>query len=198
MDRDIIIVSGLPRCGTSLLMQMLHAGGIEVVTDQIREPDADNPRGYFEYERVKTNKHDATWIPETRGKAFKMVSQLLYHLPQTENYRIIFMDRDLDESIRSQEKMLARLGKPAAPREIIRESFVRHLERLRDWLASQHNASVLRVEYRNIVDHPHSAATRIADFLQRPLDIKKMTDAVDPTLYRNRSADISPPESPAT
>src|SRR5271157_2249400 len=96
MDSEIIIVSGLPRSGTSLMMQMLENGGVVVVTDGIRTADTDNPRGYFEFERVKKIKEDASWLPETRGKAFKMVSQLLYDLPPTEKYKIVFMDRDLD------------------------------------------------------------------------------------------------------
>src|ERR1041385_6926415 len=106
MNSEIIVVSGLPRSGTSLMMQLLEAGGIEVVTDHRRAAGADNPRGYREFERGKKIKDDASWLPELRGKAVKMVSQLLYHLPATENYRIFFMERDLDEVISSQEKML--------------------------------------------------------------------------------------------
>ena len=112
-------MSGLPRSGTSLMMQMLENGGVPVVTDHIRSADPDNPRGYYEYERVKKIKEDVSWLSETRGKAFKMVSQLLYELPSCEQYRIIFMERDLDEMLFSQDKMLARLNKPSAPRAII-------------------------------------------------------------------------------
>src|SRR5215510_7392515 len=104
MGAEIIIVSGLPRSGTSLMMQMLDNGGLEVVTDHIRTADTDNPKGYYEFERVKKIKRDRSWLPETRGKAFKMVSQLLYDLPPTETYRILFMERDLEETLASQEK----------------------------------------------------------------------------------------------
>src|SRR5713101_4497721 len=107
---EIIIVSGLPRSGTSLMMQMLENGGVEVMTDNTRTADTDNPRGYYEFEKVKKIKQDSSWLPLTRGKAFKMVSQLLYDLPPGERYRIIFMGRDLDEVLLSQEKMLERLG----------------------------------------------------------------------------------------
>src|SRR5437660_12828449 len=117
MDSEIIIVSGLPRSGTSLMMQMLENGGVPVVTDHIRTADTDNPRGYYEFEQVKKIKQDASWLPATRGKAVKMVSQLLYDLPTSERYKIIFMERDLDEVLASQEKMLERLGRKAAPRE---------------------------------------------------------------------------------
>src|SRR5689334_6667350 len=122
MGPEIVIVSGLPRSGTSLMMQMLHGGGVEVVTDHVRTADTDNPRGYYEYEQVKKVKQDASWLPATRGKSFKMVSQLLYDLPPGERYRIIFMERDLDEVLVSQEKMLQRLGRPAAPREEMKQA----------------------------------------------------------------------------
>src|SRR5437660_7651564 len=114
MDSEIIIVSGLPRSGTSLMMQMLENGGVPVVTDNIRTADTDNPKGYYEFEQVKKIKQDASWLPGTRGKVFKMVSQLLYDLPAGELYRIIFMDRDIDEVLASQEKMLERLGQKTA------------------------------------------------------------------------------------
>lgn len=107
MDEPIIIVSGLPRSGTSLMMQMLDDGGVPVVTDNIRAADADNPRGYYEFERVKKIRQDISWLPDMCGKAFKMVSQLLYELPANHRYRIIFMERDMDEMLLSQEKMLA-------------------------------------------------------------------------------------------
>src|SRR5579864_3170002 len=130
MDSEIIIVSGLPRSGTSLMMQMLDCGGIAVVTDNIRTADTDNPRGYYEYEQVKKIKEDNSWLPQTRGKAFKMVSQLLYELPATERYRIIFMQRDLDEMLLSQEKMLKRLNRPAAAPGDMKRFYELHLEKL--------------------------------------------------------------------
>src|SRR5438128_2110978 len=130
MTSEIIVVSGLPRSGTSVMMQVLQAGGIEAITDRIRAADTDNPRGYFEFERVKKIKGDAEWLPQARGKAFKMVSLLLYDLPATESYRIIFMDRDMDEVLDSQEKMLRRLGRPAAPRDEIARAYGLHLTRL--------------------------------------------------------------------
>src|SRR5258708_1873402 len=105
MLAEIIVVSGLPRSGTSLMMQMLDHGGVEVVTDNLRAADTDNPKGYYEFEQVKKIARDTSWLSATRGKSFKMVSQLLYHLPPGEAYRIVFMERDLDEMLLSQEKM---------------------------------------------------------------------------------------------
>src|SRR4051812_18434721 len=150
MDSEIIIVSGLPRSGTSLMMQMLARGGFEAVTDHLRTADTDNPRGYYELEKVKKIKEDASWLPETRGKVFKMVSQLLFDLPPTERYRVIFMERDLDEMLVSQEKMLERLNRPAAPREDVKRAFVRHLEKLHSWLVRQENIEVLRLSYNDL------------------------------------------------
>lgn len=103
---------------------------------------------------MKKVKKDASWLPATRGKAFKMVSQLLYDLPPGETYRIIFMERDLEETIRSQEKMLERLGRRAAPTEEMKHAFVQHLERLHEWLTRQPNMAVLRVVYRDLVERP--------------------------------------------
>ncbi|HVS39563.1 MAG TPA: sulfotransferase [Gemmataceae bacterium] len=186
MSQEIIIVSGLPRSGTSLLMQMLENGGVEVVTDGVRCADTDNPKGYYEFEKVKTIRRDASWLPATRGKAFKMVSQLLYDLPSGEQFRIVFAERDLEETLLSQEKMLARLGRPAAPREEMRRAYTTHLGRLHEWLALQGNMAVLRVRYNELVEGPREQAERIAAFVAAGLDVDRMADAVDASLYRNR------------
>jgi hypothetical protein len=189
VESEIIVVSGLPRSGTSLMMQMLAGGGIEIVTDAIRTADCDNPRGYQEFERVKKIKHDSSWLPETRDKAFKMVSQLLYDLPPSERYRIIFMERDLDEVLASQEKMLERLGRPAAPREPMKAAYQSHLDRLDSWLAQQSNMRVLRISYNALIEEPVAQAQRVCEFLERIMDLDAMVSAVDPALYRNRRAD---------
>jgi hypothetical protein len=190
MDKRIIIVSGLPRSGTSLMMQMLDNGGVPVVTDHIRRADQDNPRGYYEYERVKRIKEDVSWLPESRGKAFKMVSQLLYELPASERYGIIFMERDLDEMLISQEKMLARLNKPSAPRAAIERAFREHLRKVRGWLAGQVNIEVLSVSYNNLVERPEEEAERVSAFLGGNADKESMSKTVDPLLYRNRKTPI--------
>jgi hypothetical protein len=183
---EIIIVSGLPRSGTSLMMQMLDKGGIPVVTDNVRTADADNPRGYYELERVKTIKRDASWLPELKGKAVKMVSQLLYELPSNHKYRVIFMERDLDEVVPSQEKMLVRLGKTAAPGSEIKRQYTLHLDRLRQWLAGQRYIDVLYVRYDDVVQRPEEQAERVSTFLGGRTDPARMAEAVDASLYRNR------------
>jgi hypothetical protein len=193
MGSEIIIVSGLPRSGTSLMMQMLENGGVEVVTDHIRTADSDNPRGYYELEKVKQIKQDSTWLAQTRGKAFKMVSQLLYDLPGVETYKIIFMERELDEMLISQEKMLARLGRDAAPREAIKRSFLLHLARLHEWVGAQTNMQVLRVSYNDLLQRPRGQAERVSAFLGGVPRVDPMAETVDPALYRNRKATSEDP-----
>jgi hypothetical protein len=188
MGPEIVIVSGLPRSGTSLMMQMLDNGGLEVVTDNIRTPDTDNPRGYYEFEQVKKIKQDTSWLPATRGKVVKMVSQLLYELPANERYNIVFMERELDEVLRSQEKMLQRLNRPGAPREEIRRAFTLHLQRLRDWLARQPNMDVLFISYNELLAQPAAQAERLSTFLGGRANAEAMAGTVDPALYRNRKA----------
>jgi hypothetical protein len=185
---EIVIVSGLPRSGTSLMMQMLDKGGLAVVTDNVRTADTDNPRGYYELEQVKRIKDDVSWLPATRGKAFKMVSQLLYELPANEKYRVIFMERDLDEMILSQEKMLARLGKPSAPSDLIKDHFTKHLVKLRDWLAGQKNIKVIYIPYADLVKGPDVEAARVSQFLDGKVDAALMATSVDSSLYRNRKS----------
>jgi len=188
MNSEITIVSGLPRSGTSLMMQMLDNGGLEVVTDNIRTADTDNPKGYYEYEQVKKIKEDKTWLPATRGKAFKMVSQLLYDLPATEKYRIIFMERDLEEILDSQDKMLQRLGRKSAPRDQIKRSFTLHLNKLHEWLPQQKHFEVLRVKYNELVQRPEAEAQRVSQFLGGKASVDKMAKTVDTSLYRNRKS----------
>jgi hypothetical protein len=182
MNAEIIVVSGLPRSGTSLMMQMLDQGGIEVVTDNVRTPDRDNPKGYYEYELVKKIKTDKSWLPATRGKAFKMVSQLLYELPTGEQYRIVFMERNLDEMLVSQE---------------MKRSYALHLERIRAWLRQQANMQVCYVEYAQLIERPEEQARRVSEFLGGRADIERMAKTVDPALYRNRKSSTAEPKGSA-
>jgi hypothetical protein len=187
MNPDIVVVSGLPRSGTSLMMQVIHAGGVPALVDHVRAADADNPRGYFECERVKKLKTDAGWLPEARGKVVKMVSQLLYDLPPAERYRVVFMERDMDEILASQEKMLTRLGRATPPRAEMARAFEMHLNRLHKWLAEQPNVALLRVRYADVVARPAEQVARVDAFLGGRLDVAAAGGAVDPSLYRNKS-----------
>jgi hypothetical protein len=186
MDTEIVVVSGLPRSGTSLMMQMLDRGGIPALTDEIRAADPDNPRGYYEFEQVKQIKKDASWLPAARGKVVKMVSSLLYDLPASERYGVVFMQRDIDEVLESQEKMLRRLGRPAAPREEMKKSFALHLDRIGKWLADQPHFRILYVSYNQLIGNAEREARQVAEFLGGRCHVERMLNAIDPSLYRNR------------
>ena len=188
IDSDILVVSGLPRSGTSLMMQMLDRGGIPTLTDGVRAADDDNPRGYYEFERVKSTRQDPSWIAGARGKAVKMVSALLYDLPPSETYRVIFMQREIEEVLESQEKMLRRLGRPAAPRDQMRPSFALHLERLFEWLPRQRNMRVLTVSYNRLVSEPEPEVGKVLEFLDGRPARKPMLEAISTSLYRNRKS----------
>ncbi len=136
------------------MMQMLKNGGIEILTDEVRTADSDNPRGYLELEAVKNIQHDASWLPNARGKAFKMISLLLYQLPTTENYRVLFMERDLDEVLKSQHTMLQHMNRLPAPHAEMRESFQIHLEHMNDWLTTRSEMAVLSIRYQNLIEQP--------------------------------------------
>jgi hypothetical protein len=184
----IVVVSGLPRSGTSMMMQMLEAGGMPVLTDNLRKADDDNPRGYLELEKAKGIKRDASWLAEAEGKVFKMVAMLLYHLPADHQYKIILMKRDLTEMLKSQTTMLRNRGKDGrGPTDAeMGLLFQEHLKKITSWLANQKNMEVLYCEYAAVVKEPRKEAQRIADFLGTKLNVDKMTRVVDPTLYREK------------
>jgi hypothetical protein len=182
----ITIVSGLPRSGTSLMMQMLAAGGMPVLTDQLRIPDEDNPRGYYEFEPVKTTRQDPSWLTEAPAKAVKMVHLLLYDLPVAYTYRVIFMRRKLDEVLASQRAMLNRQGKQGASLSDDRlgKVFQDQLDKCAEWLRRQTNFSVLYVSYNDLLARPADATAALNQFLDGGLDAGAMTNAVDPSLHR--------------
>lgn len=185
--KPITVVSGLPRSGTSMMMNMLDSGGMPVLTDGIRSADDSNPRGYFEYGPVKElgTDGDRAWLLLARGRAVKIISFLLTWLPETYDYRIVFMQRDLDEIIASQNQMLA--GEPdGAGDASIRDVYAGHLQQMERFLSSRRCFRALPVSYRDIVDDPARQASRVRDFLDRPLDVARMASTVDRQLYRNR------------
>ena len=190
MGKAIVVVSGLPRSGTSLVMQMLAAGGLEALTDGERTADEDNPRGYLELEAVKRLRDGADWVADARGKAVKVISHLLNHLPAREEYRVVFVERDLDEVLASQAKMIARRGQPTPPEEVVRKAFEGHLAGFDRLIASRPDMSALRLAYADTIADPVAATQRLAEFVGGDLDRTAMAAAVDPGLYRNRrSAD---------
>ena len=184
----ITIVSGLPRSGTSLMMQMLAAGGLQVLSDGERKADTDNPKGYLEWERIKQLPKDPSLIAEAEGKVVKVISQLILSLPAGHEYRIIFMQRPMPEVLKSQEEMLKRRGtyEPGGDPSPIEQAFQRHLIEVNKWLAGKANVKVCRVHYHRVLRDPLAVAEEVAGFLQVPLDIPAMVGQVDGSLYRNR------------
>lgn len=185
----IVIVSGLPRSGTSMAMKMLEAGGMEIVTDNVRSADEDNPRGYFELERVKNlhKESDRAWLRECRGKAIKIISFLLKTLPDENNYQVIFMNRKIAEVLASQRKMLERRGESSPTSdERMAELFEKDLREARFFLRRPH-FDVLEIDYNEAVGNPAAMAARIVEFVGGTLDLAKMTGVVDEKLYRNRA-----------
>ncbi len=191
MNQTITIVSGLPRSGTSLMMQMLDRGGMEFVTDNIRTADEDNPKGYYEFERVKKIKDDASWVIDTRGKVFKMVSMLLYDLPSDEKYKIIFMKRNMKEVLASQKKMLERLNKESnTDDDEMGELLTIHLNKTYAWLEQQENMEVLYVNYNDLIASPLKGAEAVNEFLNGKLNTEKMEKVIDKSLYRNKDKNV--------
>ncbi|MFO7917189.1 MAG: sulfotransferase domain-containing protein [Anaerolineae bacterium] len=185
---DVVVVSGLPRSGTSMMMRMLKAGGMPILTDGVREANEDNPKGYYEFERVKALEHDKAWVKEAVGRAVKVISSLLEHLPQEYVYKVIFMERHLDEVLASQKRMLVRQGKPtdSVDDEKMRSLFEKHLEQSKRWLNQQPHMDVLYVSYNETIEEPTHKATIVNGFLRRDLDEQAMCEVIDPTLYRQR------------
>jgi hypothetical protein len=203
------VVTGLPRSGTSMMMQMLSRGGIAPLTDEQRAADSDNPRGYFELEaatRLRPGPHQGpdrnrdrnrdqnrdqsrAWLADARGKAVKIVAQLLPHLPPEQAYRVLFMERDLDEVLASQQVMLDHLGRERARLSDaqLKQAYRRQLQQVRVWLARQPNAKVLFVSHRQAIEDPRAVAERVNGFLGGGLDLDGMAAVVEPGLYRQRA-----------
>jgi len=188
--KPIIVVSGLPRSGTSMMMKMLAAGGMDIITDQHRRADDDNPNGYFEFESVKQMTNgDTAWLEAAQGRAVKVISALLEHLPSKYHYKIIFMERLLPEVLVSQKKMLDNRKEEARlTDEAMQAQFKAHLAAVKFWLARQPNLEVLYVDYNRMMVSPEHDCQRVANFISFPLDIRQMVAVPDEGLYRNRAS----------
>ena len=188
MTKSVIIVSGLPRSGTSMMMNMLQAGGLPILTDNIRTADDDNPKGYYEFEQVKQIEQDPSWLEDAQGKVVKMISALLKHLPADYHYKVIFMRRKIEEVLASQRQMLIRRNEPTdtIADNKMADLYRRHLQQVEAWLAKQPNIDVLYVTYHQVVANPREHAEQINAFLGSGLDVDAMAASVDQMLYRQR------------
>jgi hypothetical protein len=188
----ITVVSGLPRSGTSMLMKMVEAGGLTVMTDSQRTADVDNPKGYFEFERIKDleKETDKSYVRQARGKALKVISFLIKDLPDDNDYRVIFMRRDLEEVLTSQNKMIQRLetDDASASHEAMKEAYRNDIVRTRLLCKKRPNFELIEVNYSAAVENPAATARAVNAFLGGGLDESAMLSAVDESLYRNRAA----------
>jgi len=186
----IVVVSGLPRSGTSMLMKMLDAGGMQIMTDSERAADIDNPKGYFEYERIKNleNESDKSYVREGRGKVLKVISFLIKDLPDDNDYRVIFMRRDLDEVLASQNKMIQRLGTSdsTAAEAAMKEAYRNDIVRTRLLCKNRPNFELIEISYTSTIENSAATARSVNVFLGGHLDEAAMRNAVDSSLYRNR------------
>lgn len=186
--KAIIVVSGLPRSGTSMMMKMLVEGGLQAVTDSQRTADNDNPNGYFEFELVKKMTEGNTqWLKDAGGKVVKVISALLEHLPAKHHYKVIFMERPLQEILASQKKMLVNRAEDSSITDAeMEEQFKKHLAAIKYWLARQPNIEVLYMDYGKMLAAPASYCVKIAEFTGLPMNIEKMQEVPNEGLYRNR------------
>jgi hypothetical protein len=193
--RPIVVVSGLPRSGTSMVMKMLEAGGLPVLTDGQRVADEDNPKGYYEIERVKrlTEEADKGWLAAARGRVIKVISYLLKSLPPQFNYRVVFIRREMEEVLASQRKMLARRGEAEETHpERMRALFEDDLWRAGYQLKHRPEFETIELHYSAVLERPLEEARRLDAFLGGGLDVEAMAAAVDPQLYRNRASRAAP------
>ena len=186
----ITIVSGLPRSGTSMMMKVLEAGGMEVFTDNLRVADEDNPKGYYELEQVKALKDgDDSWIKDAPGKVVKVISSLLEYLPSTYKYKIVFMRREIAEILASQKQMLIRRGESSdGDEQKMAEMFQEHLKRVRVWLANQPNMEILYVDYNALMADPDPEIKTVAEFLGITENLEAMLAVPDKKLYRQKAS----------
>ncbi len=184
----VTIVSGMPRSGTSMMMQMLNAGGMEILTDNVRLNDENNPKGYLEYQKVKNLASDNSWMHEGQNKVVKVIAQLLQYLPINYTYKVIFMEREMEEIIQSQQIMLGKkadVDKKIYPTSLA-ETFKKQLEKTRSWIKTHPQFEVTYVSYTDVINNPTEVAENISLFVDADLNIAAMALAIDENLYRNR------------
>jgi hypothetical protein len=183
-ENQIVVVSGLPRSGTSMMMQMLDRGGMDILQDELREADISNPKGYYEFEPVKALYKDNSWLEKARNMGVKIVAPLLRYLDGQYRYKVIFMNRDIHEVIQSQQKMLGK-DKEVFPMHLYNQ-FQRLLKSVTSWQKVEPGVEILYVNHRDVIEDPETVARQVAEFIGQPLDIGAMATVVDPKLYRNK------------
>ena len=184
----ITVVSGLPRSGTSMMMQILEAGGLKPVTDNIRLADTSNSKGYYEHEAVKAlSKGNSECLKNAQGKAIKVISSLLKHLPSDHHYKIIFMQRNIDDVLNSQGKMLLSLNKSSNSEDNkkLKKLYLQHLNNISEWLSQQNHIEVLYVNYANVLSESNNHVNQIAEFMKIKKSINAMIACIDKRMNHN-------------
>jgi hypothetical protein len=179
----IIVVGGLPRSGTSLMMQILEAAGVPIFTDVVRKPDEHNLKGYYEYEKTKRLDKDNSWIPEAEGKAIKILGHMIESLPEDHEYKLLFMERNLEEMVDSQSEMI---GEETPDKEILFRGFLKYSKRLKNWIADRPNVDSLIVNYNDLVREPERIISEVFCFLGFAPPTETAMNIVDPSLWRQR------------
>ena len=185
----ITIVSGLPRSGTSLMMQILNDAGYDIFSDGVRLPDENNLKGYFEYERVKALAKDNSWMSEAEGKTIKIIAQLLQYVPDLYQYRIIYMERNMDEIINSQNKMLSRLNiiKPFNTNDVLKNVYSRQTENILKVMAAKPNVQLLKVSYNGLIEKEKFVIKSLINFSENKITESNILNCIDKSLYRERN-----------
>ncbi len=185
-DLSITIVTGLPRSGTSMMMQMLSAGGMAPYTDGVRGADVSNPRGYFEHAKVKGLASDSTWLPDADGLVAKVVAPLLHYLPQGPAYHVVFMERDIEEILNSQSAMLDRDGRSSADKDVLRRAYERQVAQAKSWIRRT-RSPMIGIAHQSALSDPLSVAKELNSFFGGALPESEMAAVVDPSLHRERT-----------
>ncbi len=190
ISNSIVVVSGLPRSGTSLIMQMLKEAEIDLYTDEKRQADSNNINGYFEHENVKRIARNKRWLPEVMGKGVKIISHLLRFLPQNKTYKIIYIERELTEILDSQQKMIKKnTGKNKNAYKLgLHLQYVEHFKKVDNWLMERNNVEFIKVSYKETIQNPLATAQKIVAFLNLKVAPKKLAAVVDKKLYRSKSS----------
>ncbi|MFM6935543.1 MAG: sulfotransferase domain-containing protein [Flavobacteriales bacterium] len=179
----ITLVTGIPRSGTSLMMQLCQAANDDIYCDAIRQEDINNPKGYFELEAVKGIVKDQSFLQNAEGKTIKIVAPLVTFIDLSFNYRVIFMLRDLDEVLSSQEKMLGKDQQDQ--REKLKSVYQLHIEKSRKFLSANH-IPFLEMEHRQLFLEPEQSLKQLIDFCEWDVTVEQLKKVIDGSLYRNR------------
>ncbi len=182
---QIVVVSGLPRSGTSLMMQMLHKGGLDILTDENRKPDQSNPKGYFEYDPVMSLHKDNTWLHLAKDKTVKVVAPLLKFLDPKYRYKVIFMNRELTEVVKSQQKMIGR-DPETLPMKLF-DAYAKQLHKIENWKDKEPGVELIYLNYKDVLEHTKESVDKVISFIGIEMDKEAMANCVDKSLYRNKA-----------